>query len=170
MSGFDSTNKSSSRRTIYALLISVVVILAVCLGYSIYYFNGKIGNLEDDIVSQKKQYSSEYTSGKSIKINIFSPLKNSIIASPLTVIGQTPGSWSFEGTFPIRIINSSGETISSGVGSLIGEWMTTDLVPFTSTLSWSEGQVGTGYLIIQKDNPSGLAENDDSISIPIRFN
>jgi hypothetical protein len=53
---------------------------------------------------------------------------------------------------------------------LQGDWMTDDFVPFTVTLSFDKPSTYmNGALILQKDNPSGLSENDDAIEIPITF-
>jgi spore germination protein GerM len=50
-----------------------------------------------------------------------------------------------------------------------GDWMTTNFVPFSSTLTFSTPTTPTGILVLQKDNPSGLPENDAEIRIPVRF-
>ncbi len=49
-------------------------------------------------------------------------------------------------------------------------WMTTEFVPFSSSLEFTPPkETDIGFLILKKDNPSGLPENDDQIEIPIRF-
>ena len=47
--------------------------------------------------------------------------------------------------------------------------MTKDFVPFKAELEFSLPSTETGVLILEKDNPSGLPENDDELRIPIRF-
>ena len=48
--------------------------------------------------------------------------------------------------------------------------MTEDSVPFTATLEFTRPEYGeTGALILRRDNPSGLPENDDAVEISIRF-
>jgi len=50
-----------------------------------------------------------------------------------------------------------------------GDWMTTEFVPFEAVLEFAVPQTEFGTLILEKDNPSGLPQNADSISIPVRF-
>jgi len=47
--------------------------------------------------------------------------------------------------------------------------MTTEFVPFTAIMDFAEPSTKTGTLILQKDNPSGLAEYDDELRIPVIF-
>jgi hypothetical protein len=48
--------------------------------------------------------------------------------------------------------------------------MTSELVPFSLKLPYTAATPGNGSLILQKDNPSGLPQNDDSVTIPFTFN
>ena len=51
-----------------------------------------------------------------------------------------------------------------------GEWMTTEYVPFTASLSYTlppETPYRTGFLILKKDNPSGEPQFDNSLEIKI---
>lgn len=48
--------------------------------------------------------------------------------------------------------------------------MTNNYVPFTAKLTFEAPEGGgAGTLILRKDNPSGLPENDDEIEIPVTF-
>jgi hypothetical protein len=48
--------------------------------------------------------------------------------------------------------------------------MTVEFVPLTSTLTLSSlPTTATGTLILHKDNPSGLPENDDALIVPVKF-
>jgi hypothetical protein len=47
--------------------------------------------------------------------------------------------------------------------------MTSDFVPFKAELKFSKPTTQTGTLILRKDNPSGLPQNDESVSIPVQF-
>jgi hypothetical protein len=78
--------------------------------------------------------------------------------------------WYFEGSFPVELVDQYGNTIASGFVSSQGEWMTKEFVPFLGTLQFNNYIKGQpGKLILKKDNPSGLPENDDSIEVPIVF-
>jgi hypothetical protein len=48
--------------------------------------------------------------------------------------------------------------------------MTTGYVPFEGTLEFTNTEYGDyGFLILQKDNPSGLPENDDAVEFKVLF-
>ena len=102
-------------------------------------------------------------------IKVFSPIPNEVIASPLTVRGEARGNWYFEASFPMRLYDANGTELAVIPVQATGEWMTTEFVPFQTTLTFSVPATTTGTLVLEKDNPSGLTEFDDSISIPVRF-
>ena len=94
------------------------------------------------------------------------------ITSPVTITGKARGNWFFEASFPIEIVNWDGLIIGQGIATADGDWMTTEFVPFTATISYSfatDTPYNRGALILKKDNPSGLPEHDDSREIPITF-
>lgn len=100
---------------------------------------------------------------------ISEPLVDAIVTSPLIVRGQAPGSWFFEGSFPVQLLGVDGKILASGLATAEGDWMTTSLVPFMATLSFPSPQSGSGTLVLERDNPSGLPEMATSVSVPIRF-
>lgn len=109
------------------------------------------------------------------RVTLSSPLPNTVITSPLSLTGEA-GGWYFEGSFPVEIVDASGNIIAQGPATATTDWMTTDFVPFTASLTFvNPYTVGdpesekVGKIILRKDNPSGLPENDDSLEIPIRF-
>ena len=102
-------------------------------------------------------------------IQVFLPLPNQQVASPLKVSGKAVGNWYFEASFPIMILDANGEKLGVVPAQAQSGWMTTEFVPFEATLTFDKPTTKTGTLVLMKDNPSGLPENDDSISIPISF-
>lgn len=103
-------------------------------------------------------------------IKVTSPLSNAVVGTTITITGEARGPWYFEASFPIEIHNASGTILGAGPAQAQGEWMTTDYVPFTATLSVPPQPAGShGTIVLKKDNPSGLPEHDDSVSIPIVF-
>lgn len=91
------------------------------------------------------------------------------VRSPLTVRGEAVGTWFFEASFPIRLIDRNGHEIAVTPAQAQGEWMTTDFVPFEATLTFDAPEEGGGYLILEKDNPSGLPEHAADYRFPISF-
>jgi spore germination protein GerM len=47
--------------------------------------------------------------------------------------------------------------------------MTTDFVPFSARLKFNAGDSKTGFIVLQRDNPSSLTENNYSIKVPVTF-
>ena len=103
-------------------------------------------------------------------IRITSPQANDEISSPIEIVGEARGNWYFEASFPIKLLDAQGKEIAQGIATADGDWMTTEFVPFKASLSFSNPETSTGTLVLSKDNPSGLAENDDKIEVSVRFN
>jgi hypothetical protein len=109
---------------------------------------------------------------KKDRIVLTSPIPLSKISSPVTLTGIARGYWFFEGSFPVTIVDESGRTIGEGMATAQGEWMTEEFVPFTATIPFTfdtQSDVRAGTILLQKDNPSGLPENDDALKIPVTF-
>ncbi|MFH1712552.1 MAG: DUF5671 domain-containing protein [Patescibacteria group bacterium] len=104
-------------------------------------------------------------------IIVSSPQPGDIITSPLKISGTARGNWYFEATAPAELLDWEGNLIAQGFVTAQGDWMTEDFVPFTGELTFifpqSVEQEGT--LILRNDNPSGLAENDQTIEVPVNF-
>lgn len=103
-------------------------------------------------------------------IVIDQPTANARISSPLRVTGTARGTWYFEATFPVQLTDASGALIAQTYAQAKGDWMTTEFVPFESTVTFAAQPSGSrGTLILKKDNPSGLSANDDSRTIEVIF-
>lgn len=110
---------------------------------------------------------------KMAMIQITSPRPGAVITSPLTITGKARGNWFFEASFPVILTDWDGRILAQGIATAEGEWMTTEFVAFTSVLNYPkqrEVYSKRGTLILQKDNPSGLPEHDDSLEIPVIIN
>ena len=83
--------------------------------------------------------------------------------------GSALGTWYFEGSFPVVLEDMKGNVIAQGPATAKGDWMSTSSVPFSAVLSWTSTAATSGVLILKKDNPSGLPENDQEISFPVVF-
>ena len=103
-----------------------------------------------------------------IQLNSVHP--GNVIASPLVITGRARGTWYFEASFPIRLKDQNGNEIAVVPAQAQSEWMTTEFVPFSVTLTFTQPPTGTrGTLIFQKDNPSDRRELDDSLEFPVIF-
>ena len=119
--------------------------------------------------SDDSQRSTTYTSEKGVTVEVSTPERDSEVSSPLNVAGKVPGSWSHEANFAIRLLDKNGQIIAEEPVTLQGDWMTDDLVPFSTTLTYDNQPDDDGSLVLVKANPSGLAENDDKVIIPVDF-
>jgi hypothetical protein len=102
-------------------------------------------------------------------IQITSPRPNDLIRSPLLLEGEARGTWYFEASFPIKIFDANGKQLGSVAAQAEGDWMTTEFVPFKATLQFETPTTQKGTLVLEKDNPSGLPQNADQLTIPIYF-
>jgi len=100
-------------------------------------------------------------------IIVDAPLPNQKTLSPIIIIGKARGTWYFEASFPIRLLDPIGNEITSSHAEAKGEWMTENFVPFKTELIFNVSATTTAELILQNDNPSGLPEYDKQIKIPL---
>ncbi len=103
-------------------------------------------------------------------IVLTTPEGGSVVSSPLTIQGTAPGSWFLEATFPIEVRDEQGTVLGQGQAHAQGNWMTTDYVPFTASVTFtSPGKGKTGFIVFKNDNPSGLPENAKEFLVEIKF-
>ena len=102
-------------------------------------------------------------------IRVTSPIPEATTTSPLTITGEARGTWYFEASFPISVVDEAGTVLGIGHAEAQSDWMTENFVPFKLGLKFPAPETDTGFLVLEKDNPSGLPENADEIRIPVRF-
>lgn len=103
----------------------------------------------------------------SARVSITQPASGAEVGGSFTVSGKAPGNWYFEASFPIQVRDAQGNVVARTHATAQSDWMTTELVAFTATVHIEGGYKGPADLILLRDNPSGLPENDDSTTIPI---
>lgn len=139
------------RRTIFIIFIIAIV------GWIAFFFSQFFNENIDLTLTDKSNL-----------IVVASPIKDSEVTSPLSVAGRARGSWFFEGSFPILLLDTYGNVIAEGHATAQGEWTTTEFVKFIGDLEFSNYIKGSkAKLVLKKDNPTGLPEHDDSFEIPI---
>ncbi len=97
------------------------------------------------------------------------PRPNDLITSPIAIEGEARGYWFFEASFPVTIEDANGVVLARTYIEAQDEWMTESFVPYARTIEFDEPTAPTGRVILHRDNPSGLPENDDELIIPVRF-
>lgn len=157
---------SSSTRT---LLLLLVIGLIAGLGYTIGRQNRSNGN--EVVVPDPVPAETETVPTKLITSNVEvdQPTIDATITSPITIKGRARGTWFFEASFPINVIDANGRVLGQGIATAESDWMTTEFVPFSATITFSAPTTSTGKIVLEKDNPSGLPEHADSVSLTVSF-
>lgn len=137
-------------RKIYFLILVLLLFVGVWLAWNFYISRPAISELSD-------------------LIRVADPAPDTVISSPLLVAGEARGSWYFEASFPVKLLDGNGKEIASAPAQAKEPWMTENFVPFEVSLEFSRPETSNGYLILKKDNPSGLPEHDRELKIPVRF-
>lgn len=114
-----------------------------------------------------KFYSKPYEISPSGLIKVTSPRANQTVQSPLTIKGEAKGFWFFEASFPVKILDEGGNVLGQGIAQAKSDWMTEDFVPFEAIIDFEAPATEKGFLVLRKDNPSGLPEHDEEFRIPI---
>ncbi|MDO8514177.1 MAG: Gmad2 immunoglobulin-like domain-containing protein [bacterium] len=143
-------------------IISILFIIIVVLTWVLF---GTPAPVEAPTVSTSSPQATSDPLSKSVTVT--SPKANAAVEKKFIVAGSAPGTWFFEASFPVQVRDKDNNKIGQGVAQAQGDWMTTDLVTFTTTITLSGNYTGPATLVLLRDNPSGLPENDDSVSIPI---
>ena len=119
-------------------------------------------NLEDPVYGP---------TAKANLIQVDTPTIGSTITSPLTVTGKARGTWYFEASFPVELVDAANTVIATGIAQAQSDWMTVDFVPFKTTLTFvtQDWKDMNGTLVFRKDNPSGEPQFDDQMRLPVRF-
>ncbi|MBA3732995.1 hypothetical protein H0W91_01315 [Patescibacteria group bacterium] len=102
-------------------------------------------------------------------IRVTTPTSSSTVKSPLVVKGEARGTWYFEASFPVKLLDANGKVLAQAPAQAKSDWMTNDFVPFEATLTFTAPTTGIGTLVLSKDNPSGLPQNAGEIRIPVKF-
>ncbi len=98
------------------------------------------------------------------------PAPNGSVSDPLVLSGEARGTMFFEATFPFVLLDGVGTKVAEGHVQANGEWMTEDFVPFSAVIPWTtKPRTSGGTLILKRDNPSGLPENDREAYVAVRF-
>ncbi len=126
--------------------------------------------LSDNAPAEEWPGSVSYTNTSTNQIKVVSPVVGTRITSPLSVDGEARGTWFFEGTAPMVVVDWDGKIIGQGYVTALGPWMTEDFVPFAGEMTFEKPFAsGRGTLVLQRSNASALPENDAAVEIPIQF-
>lgn len=111
---------------------------------------------------------ARYHSMRGVAITVAEPRTRAAVTSPVRVSGKVPGTWSFEASFPIELLDAKHRRIATGHAA-VRNWTRNKPVAFTATIPFKRPSTGSGFLVLRNDNPSGEADQADSVEIPITF-
>lgn len=149
--------------------VSKIVLLLLCMVVLYLFLRSSEGDRVGSSKMEMQRMEAQIQAKKDL-IQVDSPVIGQVIKSPLSISGKARGNWYFEASFPVILVDESGNRIMENFIMATDDWMTTEFVPFAKTLEFEKpAGVKYGYLILKKDNPSGLPENDNQIEIPVSF-
>ena len=146
------------------IIIFIIIIAASILVWSFV----KDKNIDTNIIEQEKptpKITYKNSSANLIKVEL--PFPGAVVGKEFSVVGQARGYWFFEASFPVELLDKDGKVLATGIAQAQEEWMTEDFVRFKADLRVPLSYIGLAALVLHKDNPSGLPENDASMSFPI---
>lgn len=126
-----------------------------------------IDSVQIDFVKEAESPKNETTLNEDITVT--KPLANAEISSPLLVEGSAKGTWFFEASASVKVVDDKGIEIGNGSLQAVGDWMTENFVPFKGQISFDKTTSQNGFLIFEKSNPSGLKENAEEFKLPVNF-
>jgi hypothetical protein len=148
----------------------IALLILIIAGVAVWAFVGE-PVLAPTLATSTPQQNGGDTSQSTVdqlkaRVVIDAPKSGAQVPKTFTVTGKAPGPWYFEASFGIEVRGAGGELLVQTYASALSDWMTIDDVPFKADIS-VPNYTGPATLILNRDNPSGLPENDASVSIPI---
>ncbi len=108
-----------------------------------------------------------YKNATSDNLVVATPLPGAVTGKTFTVKGEARGTWYFEASFPVRVVDEHGTLIATAIAQAQSDWMTEEFVPFQADLTVPATFMGKAFVVLERDNPSGLPEHDASVTFPI---
>ena len=103
-----------------------------------------------------------------LPIQVSTPKDNQEVGNPIKISGKAKGTWFFEGSFPIQLVDSSGNILGHGIATSTEDWMTENFINFSAEISYTKAtSTKRALLVLSKDNPSDNPDLDQSIFVPV---
>ncbi len=148
------------------ILIGIVALLVLVLGWYILFPSGDTNEGTTTPTGQNTE-GILYQNASDDLVKVELPFPDAVVGRDFVVRGSARGYWFFEASFPVGLLDTEGNVITSGIAQAEGDWMTEEFVRFSAPLIVPSTFSGPAILVLQKDNPSGLPENDASVSFSI---
>ncbi len=124
--------------------------------------------------TEKNSNQAEYSENAKVRsggdgIRITNPEAGSAVSSPVQIEGEAKGNWYFEAEFTVHL-EQNGKTLADTIVHARGDWMTSDFVPFSTTIIFPENvRKGDAFLVFKNSNASGKPELDKTFKLPVRI-
>lgn len=145
------------------VLISAVVVGLACIAW----FGFPRAIPDGRIYTEGLVRKITYVNSSADIITVDLPRIGAMMGKRFSVTGKARGSWFFEASFPVQVLDNNGNVLARGSAQAQGDWMTSDFVSFKVDLVVPDSYSGPVTLVLKKDNPSGLPEHDASILFPV---
>ncbi len=149
------------------IIIAGIIILVLIVSVALIFDWGRGGNNEQTVTpisTSTLPGAHPYLD----QIVIYTPIDNQEVTSPIEITGKARGNWYFEASFPVELMDLSGNIIAMNHAEAQGDWMTSDFVDFKAELTYDNASsTGRALLVIKNDNPSGDPSRDKYIYIPV---
>jgi hypothetical protein len=167
------THKSSNNSVLIILLVILLGAVAF-LAYQNWQLRGQVALLQNTPTpSPVPTDSPVITPTVSPDVNVptlSNPTAGEKVTSPLTITGTASVAWIYQGSFPVKIIDSQSNLVAQGTAKEIvkGSWKTEDPVNFSVTLPFSTTD-SSGFLVLTANSSESGTLSPQSIQIPINF-
>jgi len=146
------------------ILLVIILIVAAAAAFIFFSQSQKQDNIQP---SPSNNESIIYSNASADMIKVELPFPGAVTGKSFSVIGEARGTWFFEASFPIQLFDKDGKLLATAIAQAQEDWMTENFVSFKADITAPEYYIGEATLVLKKDNPSGLPENDASISFKI---
>lgn len=148
------------------IVLAVVVLAALSAGV---YFLAERGNTPspEPVVTEP----TPVVSGDTANLVSLSVSAGQKLSGVVTITGALTGAYFFEANARGMLLDANKNLVLQfPIGATSEDWMTTEAVAFSATVSVPVTLSGKGYLRIANDNPSGEPANDKFVDVPVVFN
>jgi hypothetical protein len=170
-----------SNKKMALLIVSAVLLITFIIALALFVSSQSRSNQVNDNTGQdevddepnneveKDVAPYNLKSAKGVELIVNSPEDKSSVGCPINIKGSITGAWYFEAIFGIKILDGNGKELASGIATATEDWMTEEKVEFESVIDCDDCSTARQIEFI-KDNPSGLSEFDDKITLDIITN
>ena len=146
--------------------VKLFVIILLALGGALFLLSNELKENEPEIILPPKKEGTQNNSEHEL-IQVSFPFSGEKIGGEINVTGIAKGNWYFEGEFPIELLTPEGKKLTGVPALAEGEWMREGFVPFSAKLRYPVNEETEAKLVLHRNNPSDLREQDAKIEIPV---